>query len=509
MKTVAIRWLTMLLLGLAFARPAAAQSDPASVPILAKLIGQTLTCPKSDRVTNGTFGMRFERRGANKVAIVRIASANLIGNKAEPADEIVFKPDGTVSANMSVYMPVLGSVEFYESGLALKQLSADDRPRESFAVFVDGNVLHWVFFLKGAPYSYSRCYFELPTQPGPAVTKSSVFAQFPSLEATISKLGARYVPGTSPATMASALTQPSATSATCRDVTQVFYVGGREVSQKQRICRNAQGTWEAIDKPIPVAAPAAVASAPPPPTASSATATAAVVPTTPRVALIVGNSAYDARFGSLANPVRDAAAMGAALRASGFDVEVVQNADQKEMKRALQRFGQRLARAGRQATGLFFYAGHGVQSAGANYLVPINAAIENEGDVDLEAVAAEAVLRQMEAAGISTSIVILDACRNMPLARASRDGSRGLARMDAPNGSFIAYSTAPGQVAADGSGGNSPFTAALIAEIAKPGQEIQKTFLNVRRAVHQASGGKQVPWESSSLLDTFVFTPTK
>ena len=503
-----VRLFCALLLALVTAYPAAAQVDPTSIPILSKLIGQTLTCPKSDRFTNGTLGMRFERRGANKIAIVRIATANLIGNKAEPADEILFNADGSISANMSVYMPVLGSVEFYQNGLALKQLTNGERPRESFAVLIDGNVLHWVFYLKGgAPYSYSRCYFEVPAMPDQAVTKASVAARFPSLEATIGLLGERYVPGRSTAgvsTISAAPVRPSDSDQTCRDVTSVVFVEGKEVREKRTMCRNTQGTWEPVGQSSTIGAPAIVASAPPP-----GPGAATVTSTTPRVALIVGNSAYDARFGSLANPVRDAAAMGAALRASGFDVEVVQDADQKAMKRALQRFGQRLAKAGRQATGLSFYAGHGVQSAGANYLVPINAAIENEGDVDLEAVAAESVLRQMEAAGISTSIVILDACRNMPLARATRDGSRGLARMDAPNGSFIAYSTAPGQVAADGNGGNSPFTAALIAEIAKPGQEIQKTFLNVRRAVHQASGGKQVPWESSSLLDTFVFTPTR
>ena len=113
----------------------------------------------------------------------------------------------------------------------------------------------------------------------------------------------------------------------------------------------------------------------------------------------------------------------------------------------------------------------------------------------------------MEEAGAATSIVILDACRNLPIARSGRDGSRGLARMEAPNGSFVAYSTAPGAIAADGSGGNSPFATALVSEMTKPGQPIEITFRNVRRAVMQATGGKQTPWDSSSLIDGFVFRP--
>lgn len=229
----------------------------------------------------------------------------------------------------------------------------------------------------------------------------------------------------------------------------------------------------------------------------------------PRLALLIGNAAYGAQFGSLANPVRDVTSVAAALRNAGFQVEIVSNVDQKAMKRAIIAFGQRLGQAGQSATGLFYYAGHGVQSRGTNYLVPIGAAIETEADVDIEAVAADTVLRQMEAAGVSTSIVILDACRNLPIQRSLRDGTRGLARMDAPNGSFVAYSTAPGAVAVDGTGSNSPFASALVAEMGKPGQPIEAIFRNVRRTVSQATAGKQTPWDSSSLMDSFVFTPDR
>ena len=111
----------------------------------------------------------------------------------------------------------------------------------------------------------------------------------------------------------------------------------------------------------------------------------------------------------------------------------------------------------------------------------------------------------MEDAGAATSIVILDACRNMPLARSFRSASRGLARMDAPNGSFVAYSTAPGAVAADGDGRNSPFAAALIKQIGEKGTPIEVMFRGIRREVVAATGGQQTPWDSSSLLEPFYF----
>ncbi len=224
-----------------------------------------------------------------------------------------------------------------------------------------------------------------------------------------------------------------------------------------------------------------------------------------RIALVVGNGAYGALFGNLANSVPDTKLIARSLQAAGFQVEIVNNVDQKTMKRAFMRFGQRLLTAGQGSTGLFYYAGHGVQSRGTNYLVPVNAAIANEADLEIEAVPADAVVRQMEEAGASTSIVILDACRNLPIARSARSGARGLARMEAPNGSYIAYSTAPGAVALDGTGTNSPFAKALVAEMAKPGLAIETVFRNVRRSVLQQTDGKQTPWDSSSLIDSFVF----
>lgn len=234
-------------------------------------------------------------------------------------------------------------------------------------------------------------------------------------------------------------------------------------------------------------------------------ATPVILASGPRLALIIGNSAYSSWLGELPNPANDAEAMAAALRQLGFTVSLVKNADQKSMKRAIAAFGEKLTAAGRNATGLFFYAGHGIQARGTNYLIPTNAEIRTQADVDLEAVAADTVLQQMEEAGAATNIVILDACRNMPLVRGFRSPTRGLAPMDAPNGSFIAYSTAPGSVAADGAGANSPFVTALVKNLGRKGESIESIFRDVRREVLSTTEGTQTPWDSSSLIQPFYF----
>ncbi len=227
----------------------------------------------------------------------------------------------------------------------------------------------------------------------------------------------------------------------------------------------------------------------------------------PRLALIIGNGKYGKEIGSLINPPNDAELMAERLNRLGFKVTKLVNGDQKAMKRAISNFGQALQSAGPDAVGLFFYAGHGIQVDGANYLIPVGAAIKAEADVDLEAVSAEAVLKQMEYAGARVNIVILDACRNNPLPRSMRSADRGLARMDAPTGSFIAYSTSPGNVAEDGAGRNSPYTRALAEELDKPGIAIEEAFRNVRVKVMADTSKQQVPWESSSLTGAFFFQP--
>jgi len=225
----------------------------------------------------------------------------------------------------------------------------------------------------------------------------------------------------------------------------------------------------------------------------------------PRIALVLGNSNYGKEIGKLPNPVNDAGLIANALQQTGFTVIKVTDADQKQMKRAIKDFGEKLAAAGPTATGLFFYAGHGVQVGGINYLVPLGADINKEADVDIESISADTVLQQMEFAGSKVNIVILDACRNNPMARGFRSTSRGLAPMDSVRGTFIAYSTAPGSVAADGSGSNSPYASALAKTIVQPGVGIEEAFRDVRAQVIAATEEKQIPWDSSSLTAPFIF----
>jgi len=157
-------------------------------------------------------------------------------------------------------------------------------------------------------------------------------------------------------------------------------------------------------------------------------------------------------------------------------VVLVVDAHQKAMKYAIVEFGERLAQAGGDAVGLFFYAGHGLQVDGQNYLVPPAAMIEKESHVAIEAVSAGWVLGEMEFAGNAMNFVILDACRNNPLSRSFRSGTRGLARMDAPRGSIVAYSTGPGEVARDGDGFNSPYSTALAREMKASGVSVERMF---------------------------------
>jgi hypothetical protein len=220
-----------------------------------------------------------------------------------------------------------------------------------------------------------------------------------------------------------------------------------------------------------------------------------------RLALVIGNGAYGAEIGPLANPVNDARLMARTLKRAGFEVTTLENVDQKAMKRAISDFGADLRGS---AVGLFYYAGHGFQAKGQNWLVPIGAQFKNEADADIEAVAANAVLSQMEEAGTAVNIIVLDACRNPLMVRQNRSFSRGLTQMTASARSFIAYSTAPGEVAADGTGQNSRYTEALAQEIEKGGR-VEDVFKRVRQKLAVATSDRQVPWDSTSLIAEFVF----
>jgi formylglycine-generating enzyme required for sulfatase activity len=226
----------------------------------------------------------------------------------------------------------------------------------------------------------------------------------------------------------------------------------------------------------------------------------------PRVALVIGNSAYPS--GPLRNPANDADLVAETLEKVGFYVIKRRNADQITMKRAIQEFGKRLEDAGPQAVGLFYYAGHGVQLSGRNYLIPTTANIEREGDVEIEAVSADWAIEQMRYARNALNIVILDACRNNPYTRGMRSADRGLAVMDvqAVTGLLIAYSTAPGTVAQDGDGRNSPYTMALTKAMLEEHEPLMELFQDVGAAVMKATEQKQVPWQESSLTGRFYFT---
>ncbi len=220
---------------------------------------------------------------------------------------------------------------------------------------------------------------------------------------------------------------------------------------------------------------------------------------TKRVALIIGNAAYPGA-GALKNPANDARDIAAKLRKLGFDVTVRTDVVQKEMLRSLTDFGDKV-QSGSEV--LFFYAGHGMQVRGRNYLIPIDAEIRSESSVSSEAVDVDQLLDKLSAARLS--IVILDACRNNPFERQFRGGGQGLAQINAPTGTLIAYATAPGKVAADGEGRNGLYTAELLSAMDIPGIKIEDVFKRVRGNVVKKSGDAQTPWESSSLTGDFYF----
>jgi hypothetical protein len=222
-----------------------------------------------------------------------------------------------------------------------------------------------------------------------------------------------------------------------------------------------------------------------------------------RIALVIGNSAYSS--GPLKNPVNDAAAMATQLQKFGFTVILKKNANLRGMEDALTEFGDRLKRGG---VGLFFYAGHGLQVGGANYLVPIGARISREADIKYETLDAGKILDEMATANNGLNIVIFDACRDNPYSRSFRNASRGLAIVsNAPVGTFISYSTSPGNVASDGDGRNSPYTQALLWYMKEPGLTIEQVFKGARAKLGKDTGGKQIPWELSSLQGEFYFVP--
>ncbi len=219
----------------------------------------------------------------------------------------------------------------------------------------------------------------------------------------------------------------------------------------------------------------------------------------PRVALVIGNAAYaDA---ALRNPVNDARAMATTLRALGFTVLAHENLGRRALEQAILGFGRRIAEGG---VGLVYYAGHGMQVRGRNYLVPVDARISDEASVRVASVDIDLVLEQISSARNRVNVIVLDACRNNPFERKLRGTAQGLAAIDAARGTLVAYATSPGSVAADGEGEHGLYTEELLRALQVPGLKIEEVFKRVRAAVAQRSKGAQTPWESSSLTGDLV-----
>ena len=228
---------------------------------------------------------------------------------------------------------------------------------------------------------------------------------------------------------------------------------------------------------------------------------------TKRIALVIGNGNY--QFTStLDNPVNDATDMTAALKSLGFEVISGTNQSRREMQNLIRRFGNRLADT--KGVGLFFYAGHGVAAAGVNYLIPVDADIQAEDEIDDFSISMNFLLGKLDSAKNGFNMIILDACRNNPFARSWRNyrdigDQGGLARVNAPTGTLIAYATKPGDVASDGDGRNGLYTSSLLKQMKVQNVDVTKMLQNVRADVLEKSGNKQVPFDESSLVGDFYF----
>jgi uncharacterized caspase-like protein len=223
-----------------------------------------------------------------------------------------------------------------------------------------------------------------------------------------------------------------------------------------------------------------------------------------RVALVIGNSNYRVR--PLRNPTNDANDVSSALKSSGFQVIDLRDASLQQMRAGVRQFGDRLIN---NDVGLVYYSGHGVEVKGRNYFIPVNADIQREDEIADQGLDVSLVLEKMSTAGKGVNILIVDACRDDPFGRSFRSSSRGLANIDAPRGTIIAYATSPGKVASDGDGRNSPYTKNLVKAMQQPNKPIEQVFKEVRRAVQEETKNQQTPWENTSLSGDFYFRVQK
>ena len=237
-------------------------------------------------------------------------------------------------------------------------------------------------------------------------------------------------------------------------------------------------------------------------TQTSPVTTQSATPIGKRVALVVGNSTYKIR--PLKNSRNDADDMSRTLRSSGFEVIDIRDASLQQMRTVIRQFGDRLIN---NDVGLVYYSGHGIEIKGKNYFIPVNADIQREDEVADQSLDVSSILEKMSTAGKGVNILIVDACRDDPFGRSFRSSSRGLANMDAPVGTIIAFSTSPGKVASDGDARerNSPYTKHLLKAMQLPNKPIEQVFKEVRRAVQTETNNQQTPWENTSLSGDFYF----
>lgn len=273
----------------------------------------------------------------------------------------------------------------------------------------------------------------------------------------------------------------------------------------EQVAKNENNKSTIDTKNTPVSNPVVTNSAP-----------AVVVPAAPtladefkeekRYALVIGNASY--KFvAPLKNAANDASDMAAELEKSNFEVIKVINGNYNQMRDAYRKFQEKLASGPKdQTVGLFYYAGHGLQNEGENYLVPVEANIQYEDDIPRMCFALQrVVVANMERSNSRMNIIILDACRNNPFPSAYRSGSSGLAEVKRAKGSFIAFATAPGSVASDGDGRNGLYTQELLKAIRKPGRTIEQVFKEVRLNVMKLSEEKQFTWDQSNIIGDFYF----
>jgi uncharacterized caspase-like protein len=243
------------------------------------------------------------------------------------------------------------------------------------------------------------------------------------------------------------------------------------------------------------------------PLAFAASERKVVAESAPRLALVIGNASY-ARLGALANPGRDAQLMAERLRQTGFEVTAVLDRDLKSLSQDVEDFAEQVKARGPSTVALLYYAGHGVESDGANYLVPVNADIKRRADIVQQSLSVKRVADRLSGAGNALNILIVDACRDNPFPPGvAGSATLGLVPMGAVYGVFIASATGSGKAAFDGDDGHSPYTKALADAVIVPGERLEDLFKSVRRQVRLSTGEQQIPWESTSLELDFFFVP--